>query len=693
MENDLSFIRRNGLAVLAVLAWATIVAADAPTPERIDAAIARGRSVLPSESQLDESVGHRALRMVFDAAFAPGEPDPAAVDWLLDQQADSGGWGFGPDHPHSASHAGWTDVINTQLAVAAARWARDAGIDVPEAVFERAAAYCLSLQNADGGWGYTPSDLEPFRVRGPSHGSATAAALALLADCPLPGDTEGRRQRLEAAQRGAAWLAEHATFNRTPEWIWGADRQLHYYLFCLSRLTTRGLRSLGPAVIRDQVVGQLLSTQQADGLWSAEGNAAMAQRCGLLALAEARVPMLIGLLTADEFGPAETAAWLGELSRRTGRRYGWQRYELNNSDAIAETPILVTVHTKPLVTPSPWGPAIQSFVNGSGTLVAVAGEDTADSLTEATAIHLNGFWRVLEDVDDLSVFGAVTPVSPEGVLAEVAVIGDGCRPGAVILPGEAFQSIVNDDEAARTALAFLTNVAVAATGIDPPMGRRPYAAPASSDAAGAARRYLNVARLIHEEDWAAGRGAFERLSRRLNGALSIGVRELPPVTIGRNGWPDAVLWLTGTRTVQLSPEEQQALKQHIVGGGTLFIDSAMGRESFYRDTEALLTATFGPGLLKPIPGHHPLITGQFAGGMGSDLSGAGFNFEVTESIPSAGLSGLWINDRLAVIVSRYGVTPAMARTPAFGSRALVPGDAERLVANVLLYVANCPPID
>ncbi|MHC4985198.1 MAG: DUF4159 domain-containing protein [Planctomycetota bacterium] len=630
--------------------------------------------------------------MFFRVTVLGTEIDLATVDWLLDQQADSGGWGFGPDHPHTVDHPDWTDVINTQLAIAALRWVADADVDIPESVFDQAAAYCLSLQNADGGWGYTPADLKPFRVRGASHGSATAAALAILADCPLPADPEGRKQRLEAVGRGAAWLAGQVSFDRTPGWVWGADRQLHYYLFCLSRLTTRGFRSLGPAVIRDGVVGHLLSTQQADGRWAAEGNAAMAQLCGALALAEAQVPMLIGLLSVDEFGPAETAAWVADISRRAGRRYGWQRVALGEFGALTETPIVVAAHTKPLVTPGPWGAAVQAFVNDSGTLVAIAGEDSADVLTEALSAHLNGYWRVLEDAYDLSVFGAVTRVPAEGALADVVVLGDGCQPGAVILSAEAFRWVVIDDEDGRTARAFLTNVAVAATGINPPLGRGPFESSAAAEAPRAPRMF-NVARIVHDEDWATGRGAFEGLSDRLAGALSIGVRELPPVTIGGNGLPEALLWLTGTRAVQLSPEAQQALKQHIVGGGTLFIDSAMGRDSFNRSVDSLLNSTFGVGLLKPIPADHPLITGQFAGGMGSDLTEVGFTFEVTESIPAAGLSGLWINGRLAVIVSRYGVTPALARTPAFGARALLPADAERLVANVLLYVANNPPMD
>ena len=679
---------------LSVTLCALTPAAAQSTSERIDAAIERGLEAIASQDRaLDASVGSRAVGILFDVAFNGTDPAVENVTWLLDQQADDGGWGFGPDHPQTARYPDWTDLVNTQLAVAALRRASDAGQDVPAEAFDRAAAYCLAMQNDDGGWGYTPPGAKPLRVRGASHGSTTAAAIALLADCPPAATGDQRQAAHKAVDAGVKWLRDHYTLDGVPNWVWGADRQYHYYLYCLQHAATAGPRQLNAHVLRDEIVARLLASQADDGHWPAAGDLATEQRLALLALAAARTPILINRLDLFDNDPAGARNWVHFLQQHTQQRYAWQDLALPDDPAsLDDAPILLLIVENQLAAPSQWRSRFGDFVANGGTIVTVVTDggrapDVARQLGDVLP-----HWDIVGQPEAFGLHSAVFDLPAEGRLANIIVIGNGSRPVAIVLPAEAFEPLAGRDDDAQAALQFMTNLAVVATNADPPIGRDPYD-PRRGDGQFNVTGLLSVARIQYAGDWNVAPTAIPRLSDALAARLSIGVEELPPVDLGEPDLPQKLLWLTGTRRLQLLADQETTLKGWLEGGGTLLIDSAIGDEQFFLDVGSLCARLFGPEALQQLPPSHPLISGEFGGGLGDDLTDLHYTDTVTDPPSSAELYGMEVNGRLAVIVSRHGVTPALAETPAFGAKMFLPADARRVAINVLLYAASNPPAE
>ncbi|GAA2475983.1 prenyltransferase/squalene oxidase repeat-containing protein [Streptomyces gobitricini] len=115
------------------------------------------------------------------------EPNRKAVDWLLDQQCDSGGFAsYRPDPARTCDPKTPLDTNATAVAVQAL-----SGVDKPEAAepgtdpvskaMGAGAAWLKGVQNEDGGWGYNPG--------APSDANSTSIVVsALAATGHRPGD-------------------------------------------------------------------------------------------------------------------------------------------------------------------------------------------------------------------------------------------------------------------------------------------------------------------------------------------------------------------------------------------------------------------------------------------------------------------------------------------------------------------------
>ena len=153
--------------------------------------------------------------------------------------------------------------------------------------------------------------------------------------------------------------------------------------------------------------------------------------------------------------------------------------------------------------------------------------------------------------------------------------------------------------------------------------------------------------------------------------------------------PDvALLWMTGTNKAVLAGTEVQNLRTYVQGGGTLFIDSAVGGEDFLAQATAFVTETFS----KPVnlPADHPLITGKLPVCAGADITSVAFTRALKAKLgddTKPSLAAVIIGNRPAVILSRYGVTGPMEGLPIYNCMGLSAIDARRLAANVLLYAA------
>ncbi|MHC3388438.1 prenyltransferase/squalene oxidase repeat-containing protein [Streptomyces lavendulocolor] len=122
------------------------------------------------------------------------EPNRKAVDWLLDQQCDSGGFAsYRPDPAKTCDPRTLLDTNATAVAVQAL-----SGVDKPDAAepgtdrvskaMGAGAAWLKGVQNEDGGWGYNPGS--------PSDANSTSIVVsALAATGHRPGDITSKKGR------------------------------------------------------------------------------------------------------------------------------------------------------------------------------------------------------------------------------------------------------------------------------------------------------------------------------------------------------------------------------------------------------------------------------------------------------------------------------------------------------------------
>jgi len=657
----------------------------------IRTAIDRGCAFLADKDFADDTVLARSLRIIQE----PASDIAADVAWLISQQQDNGGWGFGPDHPHTRSYPAWTDITNTQLAVAALRAARDAGANVPNPIFARTLTYCLAARNSDGGWGLSPPDAKPLRLRAASHGSTTAAALNILFDS-LPTDRPADVEQLRPIVDGLRWLLDDYAVDRVPGWQWGAENQpLVAYLWLMQRLVdVGGMCRLGEHCIRDDVVRQLLALQGPDGSWGRGDLTAADTAMAVHALAGTRRPVLINRLAGNFDSACETVNFLRYVRTRylhanADQYLTWQRIGPDlPHDMLAEAPILFIIAVGELNFPPSAAAKFLRHVESGGTIIVQFTQPDDDSFQRAAKYFADILpaWRARPLAEFPAALSAAAELPPQ-VVQDAIGIGDNIRLAVAVLP-VSVQEALSAGYGRDTAESFdlMTNLAAVASGSSTPMGRPPYLLN-TFHATFSPQTYLSLARVQHTADWQVCPFAFRRISDTLAAALSIGVKELPPCDLFKPVAGDIpLLWLTGTESIQLNKAQQRNLTAYLQSGGTLMVESAVGDQSFGRSVETVLTEMFGQDFLTKFPDDHPIITGRFGGGMGSDLTSVTYSPDVLNPPAGAELYGIDFNGRPAVIFCRFGLLAAAEGGPVLPGKSLCTDDARRLAANILLYL-------
>jgi len=658
-----------------------------------------------------ETVYVRAMRtMVYSRLRGEAYKKRLAGDvaWLVKRQSRNGGWGYGPGHRTTRVRPDWTDASNSQLALLALRDAADAGVEISDGVWRRVRDYWANAQNSDGGWGYEPPGRSVARLRGSSHGSMTAAGLASML---ISIDKYGLSPASEDAtvspdvailSRGFGWLAKNFTVTKVPGWVWGTSEEWpYYYLWCLARVCSRGgLRSLGTHQWYPEMAARVLSRQRRDGSWSnaprgEKATDAPVRTCfALLTLIQGRAPVLINELggRVGFGGSARATRWIGG---RYGKPTAWQAIRPDDSDEVfSEAPILYINLGGRLKLADLPADRIRRFVREGGTVLVGTPIAGVGGARDGFLTMFSKYGYHAEAVGQAHPLMTVVDKLSTATGAQLVGIGDHCRtrifimgsdkglwrstPGAGESPGE-YKLAIN--------LLYYTT--------DRTRPKRRVPASARRKAAKADPLHsLRVSRIRHAGGWADCPMAMTRLSEVLTEALSLGVKEVQPVSLSGKIPPGvSLLWMTGSADPKLTDQQKARLKKFVEGGGTLFVDSTVGKIGFVQAVSAMLKEMFGPDNLETMLEDHPIITGRFGGGIGSDIRKVHYTRAAAGVHPDkriAGLVGVEINGRTAVIFSRYGVTCPLEGLPTYGCVGLATDDARRLAANVVLYTIVRP---
>ncbi|MFF8091804.1 prenyltransferase/squalene oxidase repeat-containing protein [Streptomyces sp. NPDC016675] len=165
--------RRSSAAALAAIAVigaaaAPAVAAD-PSPSASASAPATSGSpgLYGTADPQYDGVWRQSLALLAQDTVGV-VPSPAAVEWLTGQQCASGAFAPYRADPAKACDAKTMVDTNSTAAAVQALWAVGGHGDVVESALE----WLKSVQNEDGGWGYTPG--------GPSDANSTSVVIGAL---------------------------------------------------------------------------------------------------------------------------------------------------------------------------------------------------------------------------------------------------------------------------------------------------------------------------------------------------------------------------------------------------------------------------------------------------------------------------------------------------------------------------------
>ena len=630
------------------------------------------------------------------------------VQWLIKYQHRNGGWGYGPASAMSRFNPQWTDASNTQFALLALREAADANVPIPPAVWLKAQRYWRTFQNNDGGWGYQPPIAGKPGQRAASYGSMTAAGAVsclLIADeitrsleWSDPRVNLANRSLINQAQRAINWLNINYQIERIPKYIWmSMPGQIYYYLFCLERMCeSAGIDKLANQDCHAQICKLLLSSQKANGSWN---DSIIDTSLAILTLAKGSSPIVINRveLSPDRMGkrsllPRDAFNIVRWLSRKWGKIVSWQAIPINSIRKLPNTSLLYIHEPQNPPLPKELEGNLWNFTQRGGVcLIQASGEKgrAADALADYLLKLMPDYHKEILTPDHPLLTVRYNLQSQP--IPKIICIGDRCRTRIFIASDDIsrfWAKGANSNTEPYFQLA--ANLILYAGGgkLTPPrFARRKWFPPPPPP-----KKFIKIARLKYGGDYNVCPAAIRNVSAVLGHSLNVALKRIPPVDPDKPIDPTiTVLWLTGNVPPKFTERQLANLRKYIIAGGTLFIDPAIGRREFYQAARDVIQHLFPNNQLIQLPAENPIITGEFAGGIGADLRKVRLIKPGMKDPPIPApvkLDAVFLGERAAVILSQFGITMSCQADPCYENYGYLPDDARKIALNVTLYAAT-----
>ncbi|WP_417387951.1 DUF4159 domain-containing protein [Gimesia sp.] len=649
--------------------------------------------------------------------------------------SNDGAWSFGgrdvPNYAHFAA-LGLYEVAQQ-------------GVPVQTETWQRARTHWLGRQNRDGGWG--------SQGTGFSRGGITAAGIAylvttenLLRSQRIERNADGTPRCCGEAFEDAAiaagcrWLGNHFTVTHNPSTDAGSDGSVGYlyYLYCLERVG----RLTGRRYFTSQSGKQfdwyregaqyLIAHQNPiTGAWV--GAPALLEDCPILAtdyalhfLSRGLTPILAGKLkwkgnpdaARDSIDYTPQDVW--HLARYTSRlpdwprQLTWQSVNMNRADAddLNQCPLLILdVADADRFTPEQIT-LLKTYLQDGGCLFALGGCQSAspDAAMQQLISKLypaeEGKLRQLERTHPVyrSEF-RLLDLKTGAPLVELWGAETGCRTSILYSPEDLsclwdkWSPLTLPDRAPELdasitrALHVGVNVAALTAGrvLVKELGPEKTAETASTTER-VEHRLLNIAKIRASTEWDAAPHALRKLLRAMN-QVSGGQFATNPSSVPLSDprlFKHPLLYLHGRAGFVLSPEDQRALKKHLLQGGVLFADACCGAEEFDASFRRLAAQLFPTQQLEQIPADHELFSTK----TGYDLRQVHFRKPVDLETRAAGerielkapvIEGIKVNDRYVILYSPFDLSCAIEHGDKITCAGYTETDAIRLGLNIVWY--------
>lgn len=645
----------TGLAVLALLHCDGVID-DAKLEAGRKKAIQDGLATLRKIES--PKVYDRALQTM--ALAEAGLPQDRAlikrnVDWLLDVRVYRDnkfiGWEYG-----KAITTRESDASNSQYAMLALWYARQAGVAIERKVWEEIRAYYTETQQQDGGWVYSPY-YGPVNEKGASITMTVAGINGfLIAGMELNDDREqwplpkgkvnncGKYSENLPLAKGFHWLNQRFRID--------LDQRTYYHLYGLERAgRLSGMRFFGEHDWYREGCEHLTKVQDPTGAWKTQGGwdrwPSVNTCFALLFLSKGRTPVLISKLVHGNWPRREDDGdWnndrndlrhLIEYVAKEGKLFGkkalaWQTYDIrraiearlvkNNvlspeeeAEIVADmkqSPILyITGHESPRNRFQAIEiKLIKRFVENGGFIFAEA--CCADpNFDKGFKDWVNDVWgqdlTLLESTHAVwTCYNSVTAGDPYKLMG----LQVGCRTVMVYSPQDLscrWESNRLSDGPTQRAFELGANIIAYGTGRTPPQPRLTpieIAGMEKEEAKSSRRGTFQVGQIRHAADWQPAPKAMRNLMENVHKVYGLDVllKTRPiglqdPITVRESKF----LYMHGRDRFSVQPDHFVALRFNLENGGLLLADACCGSEKFDKSFRQFAQELFTKEKLVRVP--------------------------------------------------------------------------------------------
>jgi hypothetical protein len=626
----------------------------------------------------------RALQTMAFAEAGQGEDRPRIkenVDWLIKGRIMAGGKLKGWTYSHSPGGNG--DNSNSQYALLGLHAGKNAGIAIPDEVWESIRTFYKDNQQNDGGWLYS-SHGAPH-----GHGSSltmTTAGLTglLIAGMELNATRETPPKKGKGAFEGCGIYEDDAAVAKALAWMRTRQRdaggRIHdnfslempkrtfYNLYGIERAgRLSGLRFFGLHDWYREGCAFLVKLQHEDGSWSSGGFydqwPVVSTSFALLFLSKGRTPVLISKLVHGPWPRQEADTdWNNDrndirhltefASRELFKKMplAWQNFDIlravENKEGARSEQERLDIISDLLQSPiayfngheSPWlrfsaveKEVLQKYVENGGFLVA-----EACCGTRKFDVGFRQLVRELWPDNDLTdlpaehpIWKAHFPVPPGSFKLKGLHLG--CKTVLVYSPEDLsclWESNRAEDEKfadGRAVLAFRlgANLVAYATGMEPPRPRLSETELVSTkgDNRTIPRGFLKAAQLKHGGDWQPAPKAMRNLLSHLHKLAGLDVAlKTEALPIYHESLMDfKFLYLHGRGEFRYPDEQLKNLRFDLKTGGLLLADACCGSPAFDKAFRQFAQQLFPDQKLEQVPANDLLF--------GKDLNGVALTDE------------------------------------------------------------------
>ncbi len=657
------------------------------------------------------------------------------VGWLEETQVKGGpgkgAWSYG------GGVSGGGDGSNSQFAILALHEAERVGVRAELKTWRMAKSYWEDKQNDDGSFIYTQG--------WPATGSMTCAGIASLVICSNKvrrGDAIANSERIVCCQRndnerdrveeGLQWLGDNFQVSHNPR---APGRWALYYLYGVERvgrLTAR--RFIGRHDwYREGTAHLLQSKGDFSNHWKGtetEESELIATSFALLFLSKGRRPTLLAKLKHDPGDDwNQHRSDVDNLTRYVESKWKldltWQTTDVRAASVndLAQAPVLYLCGGKNPLPRSAAGQEalvgkLRAYLNGGGFLFAEAysvGEGFDAGFRELMGrVFPEPEYRLELLPADHSIWQAAEVVPPEQ-MRPIWGIDFGCRTSVVYCPAD-------KSAGARPSLSCLWELSRAARGQAPnpdvqaqidaglaignnilAYGTNKQLKP-KDEVRSQVRKKANgdsprrgtviIANLRHPGGCSAAPRALVNLMEAAADEIKIptGTEEHDLSITDDAIFDYHLVFMHGRTSFSLTEREREQLRTYIERGGMLFANSICASKAFTESFRKEMAVILPEYPLEKIPVSDPLFSEKYGG---FDLS------TVTRRDPQARskdesikdrlrrvppeLEGVRIDDRYAVIFSRYDLSCALEKQNSMECQGYEREDAARIGLNVVLY--------